>query len=47
MNTFKAGTNIRVPTNYEEGVELWLQLPEGEESACVEGRVWVYLVGAG
>ena len=45
VNTFKAGTNIRVPTNYEEGVELWLQLPEGEESACVEGRVWVYLVG--
>lgn len=45
VNTFKAGTNVRVPTTYDEGVELWLLLPEGEESACAEGRVSVYHVG--
>ena len=47
VNTFKVGSNIRVPTTYEEGVDLWLQLPDGEESACVEGRVGVYHVNQG
>ena len=47
VNTFKVGSNIRVPTTYEEGVELWLQLPDGEESACMEGRVGVYHVNQG
>ena len=44
VNTFKVGEDTPTPTTYLEGVELWLQLPEGEESACEEERVSVYRV---
>ena len=44
VNTYVVGTDILKPTTYEKGVELWLKLPEGEESACFEGRAYVFLV---
>ena len=44
VTTFRVGTDTPAPTTYNEGVELWLQLPEGEESACEEDRAWVYHV---
>ena len=44
INTFKVGDDVPTPTTYLQGVELWLLIPEGEESSCAEERVEVYRV---
>ena len=44
VNTYEAGTDNLRPTTYDEGVELWLKLPAGEESACFENRAYVFEV---
>ena len=46
VTTFKVGSDTPTPTTYEEGVELWLQLPDDDQSACEEGRASVYLVAS-
>ena len=43
-NTYRVGSDIPTPTTYAKGVELWLMLPWGEESACVQDRARVYRV---
>ena len=44
VNTYIAGTDTLAPTTWLEGVELWLKLPEDDQSACLDNRVRVYQV---
>ena len=45
--TFAAGSNTPTPMTYSQGVDLRFALPEGDEAACVAGRVRVYWVNDG
>ena len=46
-NTYSPGGDTPEDAAYSPGVELWIMLPDGESTACAEGRAKVYEVVSG
>ena len=46
-NTYPPGGDTPEDIAYSPSVELWIMLPDGESTACAEGRAKVYTVASG